>query len=491
MKIRHLAIAASCSAMALVGCSREPDFEPPPRATDTIDIEPRSSLVAVPVTADLTALETQMSKEIPRTLWTIDRKDQTCAASKKVKVAFVKLKTPTIKCDILGTVTRGRVTIDGRGRDIILTMPIHAEIKAQDIAGILKQETATGDARVRVVARLSIDSQWNPQGKVDIQYDWTDEPHVDFLGQRIEFTSDAEAKLKPVIARLERNLPQELAKLGLREDIERLWGEAFTSLQLNETNPPVWMRIVPEQLYYGGYTLRGKRMELRLGMKAVTETFVGKRQPDPKRKPLPPLAKLEEQPGKMQFFIPVIADYKQLEPVVAKALVKRSARPFEVPGIGPVNARFGQVVAYGTTGNRIALGLTFKAARADEKFGDAAGQVWLTALPINDPGSRKVSFSNLEITGDTDRDTTDFLLQIANSPGFSQTIATALTQNFEEDYDELMAKIANAIDTKREGDVVIRAQIDEVKTGRLKAAGQGLYLPVWGTGTVSVILAPR
>ena len=82
-------------------------------------------------------------------------------------------------------------------------------------------------------------------------------------------------------------------------------------------------------------------------------------------------------------------------------------------------------------------------------------------------------------------------MQIANSPGFSQTIATALTQNFEEDYDELMAKIANAIDTKREGDVVIRAQIDEVKTGRLKAAGQGLYSPVWGTGTASVILAPR
>ncbi len=484
-------IAASCGPLLLAGCSKEPAFAPPPRANDRIEVDPQSSLVAVPVTADLTALASQLSQEIPRTLWSIDRKDQTCAASKKVKVAFVKLKTPKIKCDIVGTVTRGRMTIDGRGQDIILTMPIHAEIKAKDIAGILKQETASGDAKVRVVVRLSLDKQWNPRGNVDIQYDWTDEPHVDFLGQRIEFTSDADAQLKPVIARLERSLPRELAQLGVREDIERLWGEAFTSLELNHKNPPVWMRIIPEQLYYGGYTLRGKQMELRLGMRAVTETFVGERQPDPERKPLPPLVPLQGPPGKTQFFIPVIAEYKELAPVVAKALVKRSKRPFDVPGVGPVKARFRTVTAYGTTGNRIALGLTFNAARIDERFGDTDGQVWLTALPVNQPGSRKIRFSELEITGDTDREMTDFLLQIANSPGFSQTIANALTQNLERDYDELMVKIANAIDSKREGDVIIRAKIDDVRTGKLRAAGQGVYLPVWGTGTASVVLAPR
>jgi len=51
-----------------------------------------------------------------------------------------------------------------------------------------------------------------------------------------------------------------------------------------------------------------------------------------------------------------------------------------------------------------------------------------------------------------------------------------------------MGKVTRAIADKREGDLVIRARIDEVLTGKLKAAGQGLYLPVWGKGEASIVL---
>ncbi|MFW1420261.1 DUF4403 family protein, partial [Vibrio parahaemolyticus] len=68
-----------------------------------------------------------------------------------------------------------------------------------------------------------------PRATVSIAYDWTDEPHVDFLGQRIEFTSKADAKLAGVVERLERSLPQELGRLQLREQIAQVWGSAFTS----------------------------------------------------------------------------------------------------------------------------------------------------------------------------------------------------------------------------------------------------------------------
>ncbi|WP_374405141.1 DUF4403 family protein [Pelagerythrobacter sp.] len=479
------------TALALAGCKKDAPTGPPPRANDAIEVPPQSSTIAVPVTADLSALSAALESEVPRTLWTIDRQDETCVASERVKVAFVKLKTPKIKCDIAGTVTRGRMTFAGRGQRIVVTMPLHAEVRAQDIAGILKQETATGDAIVRAVVDISPDDNWNPRGTVDIEYDWTDAPHVDFLGQRIEFTSEADEKLKGVVARLERTLPRELAKVELRREVERLWRQAFTSLQLNERDPPVWMRITPERLQYGGFTLDGRKLELKLGMTARTETFVGDRPPDPKPAALPPLQRLEEQAGKLVFFIPVVADYAQLEPVIAEALAKRSARPFAVPGIGPVDAKFGKVEAYGTTENRVAVGVTFTATPRDHDVGSARGTVWLTGKPVNAENSRRVGFENLSITGDTDRAGADLLLDLANSPGFAQTIAVALVQNFEGDYDELLGKIARAIDNKREGDLLIRAQIEDIETGRLRAAGQGLYLPVRGTGSASIMLSPN
>ncbi len=476
-------------AALLAACGHKVSNQAPPRAHDAIDIPAQTSIIAVPVSADIGALARALEAEVPRTLWTIDQADQVCVPSRKIKVLFAKIKTPTLKCRLVGQVTRGPLAIAGQGQNLIVTMPIHAVIHARDVGGVLKQESAEADARVRAVARLDLNPDWTPRGKVDIHYDWTEAPHIDFLGKRIELTSTADTKLKGVIARLEQTLPRELAKLHFREQVEQAWGAAFTSLQLNQARPPVWMRIAPQELNYGGYSISGHTLALRLGMKAQTETFVGDRPADPPRTPLPPLKRLDVPAGRILFAIPVIADYAQLEPIIAKALVKRSARPFDVPGLGPVNAQFQQVTAYGTTAGHIAVGLRFTAARPGGK--PSHGTVWLTALPLNPANTREVNFSDLKVTGVTDSVGGDLLIKLANTPGLSATIADALAQNFSKDYGDLMGKVTRAIDDTRQGDFVIRARIDNVTTGSLKATGMGLYLPVWGKGTASISLAPR
>ena len=472
----------------LAGCDRTPR-QAPPRATDTINVPPQTSTVDVPIVADLDKLARSLEQAIPRRLWLIDKPGQTCLPPKKVKILFAKIKTPAIQCRITGTVVRGPLVLEGSGKTIIVTMPLHAAISARDVGGVLSRETAEADARVRAVIRLDIARDWSPRGTVSIAYDWTDEPHVDFLGQRIEFTSKADAKLAGVVARLERSLPQELGRLQLREQVAQVWGSAFTSVQLNRANPPVWMRITPRQLSYGGYTISRNRVNLALGLTAVTETFVGDRPPDPQRRPLPDMTRTQPGPGRILFAIPVIADYRQLEPVLAKALVKRSRRPFEVPGVGAVRAQFHQVTIYGTTGGKIAVGLRFSAAA--EGGEPSRGTIWLTATPRNAVNDRRVAFDDLTVASVTDSVRTSLLLKLANTPGISGTVSAALTQNFEKDFDKLFGKITRAIDEKRIGDLIVRARITDVRTGQLKAAGQGVYLPVWGRGTATIGLAPR
>lgn len=223
-------------------------------------------------------------------------------------------------------------------------------------------------------------------------------------------------------------------------------------------------------------------------MRALTETFVGDRPADPARTPLPSVRPLQADAGELQFFIPVIADYAELEPAIFKALVKRSAEPFDVPGMGQGYAKFGKVTAYGTAGGRIAVGLEFTALEPDRKSELAHGTIWLTGLPINPENTRQISFTDAIVTGATDSTGNNILLKLANTVSFSQTIADASAQNFTKDYDELMGKISRAIDEKREGGLLIRADIQNVRTGSLKAAGNGLYLPVWGTGRASITL---
>lgn len=485
----RIALLALASTLALTACKRD-RHEPPPRAHDAFAIDPQPSLITVPVQADLGNLAAAIEREIPRTLWTIDKPDQTCVPSKKVDLGIATLKTPDLKCRIVGEVTRGPMTFAGRGKEIRLAMPLHAVVRAEDIGGVLKRETGTADAMAHAVIRITLAQDWTPRGTVDIDYDWTNAPHIEFLGQRIDFTEQADRKLAPVIARLERELPGQLGRLELRRQVERAWASAFTTLPLNRENPPVWMRVSPKELQYGGYELTGKRLVMQLGVKAVTETFVGKRPADPAPTPLPPVRPLATEVGRLAFFIPVVADYRELEPVLMKALRKRSARPFRVPGAGPVRAEFHKAVIYGTTGGRIAVGVNFTARDEAGELGSTKGTVWMTGLPVNAENSRRIAFERFEVSGTTDMTGGDLILRLANTPGMSTTIAAALAQNFEKDYGELLGKIGRAIDEKREGGLIIKAKVERTRTGRIKAAGQGLYLPVWADGKATITVAP-
>lgn len=489
MNYPRINLIAIAGTLALAACNRHRN-EPPPRAHDAITVDSQASLITVPVTADLGSLAAALERQIPRTLWTINKPGQTCVPSKRVDIGIATLKTPKLKCRIVGEVTRGALTFAGKGKEIRVAMPLHAVVRAEDIGGVLKRETATADAMAHAVIRIRLAQDWAPQGTVDIRYDWTNAPHLTFLGQRIDLREQAESQLAPVIARLERELPGELGKLQVRRQVENAWQSAFTTLSLNRRNPPVWMRVKPTELQYGGYELDGTRMRLRLGLKAVTETFVGHRPKDPAPTPLPAMTPLEAEAGRLAFFIPVIADYRELEPVLMKALHKRSARPFAVPGVGPVRAKFHKATIYGTEGGRIAVGVTFTARDDAGRIGPTTGTVWMTGKPVNADNSRRVRFEEFEVSGTTDMRGGDLILRLANTPVLDATIADALAQNFEKDYAELLGKIDRAIEAKREGTILIHAEITRTRTGRIKAAGQGLYLPVWADGEASITVAP-
>lgn len=481
------------SLFALGGCKElaKTSADAPVRATDKIVPPRESSLISVPVDADVSVLTTALERDIPRTLWSINQRLDKCVDSQRVKVFGKNIAvTPKLGCTIVGTVTRGPIRLRGAGRDFLVDLPIHAVIRARDVGGIIKQETATGNAMAHARVTLNLGSDWQPRSTVNLTYDWTTTPGIDFLGQRITFADQANQKLAPVVAQLERTLPRELVKLKLRGQVANAWAQAFTVLNLNRENPPVWAKITPQKLSYGGHEIVGRTLRFKLGMEALTESYVGARPDVPKPTPLPAPSRTTAG-NTLRFFIPVTADYAELEPVIMRALQKRAQRPFDLPKLGPVMAEFRQVQAYGTESGRIAVGLTITAHPADRPRGEMSGIVWLTALPVNEANTRTVQFSDLKVTGDTNRVGGDTLLTLANSPGVTDTIAESLTQNFDKDFAELIGKIERAIVANRQGDFVINARMSRVETGQLKAAGEGLYLPVWVNGDARVAYRPR
>jgi hypothetical protein len=476
-----LALLAACSEQKTLAPVRTNDPVPTPRI---------SSLLSVPIDVDSNAVRRAVESALPKQLWTIDEHSSRCVKPQEVKLFGKRLKvTPPISCTIRGVVTRGPVSLRGSGRDILVDLPIEAKIGAYDVGGILKGETATGRALAHARIRLSLAPNWSPRASVALDYDWVDAPGIDFLGQRITFAQKADQRLGPIIADLERKLPGELARMNLRAQVDALWRQGFTSIMLNREKPPVWMRLTPQKLRYGGYEMHGQKLRLNLGLDAVTETFIGPRPSDPSVTSLPPLEPAGTD-NRLRLHIPVVADYVELEPVILRALRKRARRPFDLPGIGKVTARFDKVVAYGTAGEKIAVGVTLSITPQTRQIGTTSGIVWLVARPVTAPNSAKVGFADLVITGDTDGVGGDLLLALGRSGAFSDVIAGSLTQNFSKDLSELLEKIRRAIQDKKTGAFVIDARMDRVATGRVVAYGQGLYLPVDVEGVASVSFKP-
>lgn len=455
--------------------------EAPPREVTPLAIPSQASAIAVPISARLADLEKIANRVVPATLASIDRQEPACL---KIKVIG------NVSCHILGTVTRGPIRVGGRGDELQLVMPVTAEVHVERVAHVIK-ETATAAAMVTATIKLDSIGNWQPKPSVRIDYRWTNKPGVDFLGKRITFADKADPALSKLISRLETELPREIGKLHPQEKLAGAWSKAFTSLSINRENPPVWLRLTPQELRFRRYHIENGLLTLELGATALTETYVGQRPENPVAKPLPPPAPRQIAPDTgFRFYMPVIADYAELEPVLAKALNKLEKKPMTLPGIGAVEPDFGKVTLYPSGDGRLAIGLAMAVATPG-RWIDARGTIWATAKPFNQRGSQRIEIHDLQIAGNGSGAGFRLLLAVAQTPAVQAEIGKALSQNFAKDYSKLLGKAGAAIAEKRLGDFVLTAQIDQVENGFVYPAGQGLFMPVAAEGTAALRYAPK
>ena len=479
---------------ALAGCWGRVDAPEPPRVDDAPQIDEQISTVTAPIAISLDEIQSRLSQRLPRRLWSVDEHEDACIPAETISLGSRRVEvTPDISCRIVGTVERGAITLGGSGSALLIQFPINATISAREVAGTSIRETATGSAVVRLEARFSVGRDWQLQPDVEIAYGWSEPPGVEILGIRIEFASLADRELGGVIASLERELETALSRADIRSLVDEAWNEGFAVVELNREDPEAWMRITPRQLAIAGIEVQGRQLLINAGLEAVTETFVGDRPEPNDPTPLPRQSETIASQG-VRFVMPVIANYSELEPVLLRELRELNARGIELEGVGTIDADFKGVTMYATDNGRLAVGI-----EADLQVNDAdrardwtrtEGVIWLTGLPRNAPNDRTVEIHALEIYGDTDRLTGDLLVRFAQGSALRQLIASALTEDFTNDYNDLLEDAEEAIaELPIDDNWMIRAEMREVRHGRIQVTGSGLFLPVEIDGDARIELA--
>lgn len=489
--------ASICLFMALVlgGCGGGGDPDAPPRSTTVPNFEPRNSTLMVPIDLSLDDLQAALNRKAPRELWSIDKPNQKCVSGQRVRAFGANVKvTPDIDCRIVGQVTRGSISLSGSGERLTISLPIQATVAARDVGGILKGKTATASGVVRADVSFALDRNWNPSAQVDISYDWQEPPGVEFLGQRVSFASKADRALVKVIDDLERSLQEEVARAQLRPVLNDAWQEGFAVIELSKRNPPAWLRIKPSGMGLAGYNVAGRKVTLTVALLAETETFVGDRPDTPTPTELPPQIAIPRATG-LSFFMPVFADYAELEPPLLKALRKLATKGIHIDGVGSVNAQFDKVTIYATGNNRLAIGIDAEIEPIGERtgisFGKTKGRVWLTGVPISQANSRVIRVTDLQIHGNTDGMATNLLLLLASTDSVREQIAGAITEDFSKDYDKVLGKAQRAIADKQVGRFRLAATIEQVNHEAVQVTGAGLFMPAVVTGRGQISIGPR
>lgn len=459
----------------------------PPRAAPSVLPAPPASAVSLPIRLPLAPLERGLERAVPTTLWTIDDQLETCAPAARVKLFGKPVKvTPDLKCRVSGTVTRGPLTLVGHKGSLRLQMPVSGTLTARDAAGLGIRETATAAALVTADVVPDVTREGQLTARLRLAYDWQTEPGVTLLGNRIRLTRQADAKLAPIIAQLERDLPGKLSPLALREELAGLWRQGFTVQSINRRNPAAWLKITPRSLGLDRIEVDGRELVVHAALGAITELVLGDTPPAaPEPTPMPLIGR-SPSGNSMVFHAQLLADYATLVPPISKALAKVAAKGIDVPDVGRVKVRFGEPTLYGTDGGRLVMGIGLL-ARGPRQVLDTRGYVWLTARTETRAGSEEVAIRDVKLaTGAAGDQQFGLLVAVMSTQAVTLALEQAIDQDFTRDYRKLMAKIRRALAEVPIGNFRLAVTLDQVGHGAVSALGQGLYMPVVATGTAAV-----
>jgi hypothetical protein len=462
----------------------------PPRAAPSPLPPPPPSSIALPVRVPLALLEAAVNDAVPQILWQVDEPGSVCLKAGRVNVFGAKLKlTPDVKCRIVGDVTRGRIRLSSQNGQLHLAMPVAATLEARDIGGVIARKGTEAKALITADLLPALTPEGRLMARIQLRYDWRQEPTVSVLGQPIRLTEKADQKLAPILAKVEAELPRRLATLPVRGELEKLWRQGFTVRSINRRNPAAWLRLTPQSLAVDGMQVERQNLRIDARLGALAEVVLGQQPAAPVATPLPAIGKTGGPPG-LQLHSAVLADPATLQRPIDKALAKVAARGVLVPEWGRVKVRFGPSTLYATDGGKLALGLHIR-ARGPRQLLDTRGRLWLTARPETQPDSERMLVRDLALAAHPGDDVQlPLLVAVAQSAEVKAALEEALTQDFTRDYTKLLRKIDRALAEVKIGDFRLAMRLDQVHHGKAVVLGQGIYLPVTATGSARLDYAP-
>ncbi len=366
------------AALGLAGlCSTAFAAEKPPLAPDTVAPFTTDSQISATIEFGLPALATDIEKDIPRRLATID--ERVNCVHRRVLVFRVNAN-----CDVWGYVERsGPVSLYGRGDRVYGSIPIHGALEGQGAnrftARIHGETDASAD--IEVEARPQLSRDWSLDLNFSDGFRWSEPPVLHVMGRDISLSNYAEPRIRSQLAKVRGRALAAARRLDLHDKASAAWSHAFEPVELSDS-PEVWLQITPQSAAFAGVHADTRVLRGSLELSGSAETFVGQRPPAVTATALPALGRDVSKPGEFDVVLPVRIGYDIVKGAITQA----------VAAAAPAGMSIRDVEVYPYSG-KLVVGL--RVAKTSETDPNAGQWVYLTGSLQVDADGHSVRLSDL------------------------------------------------------------------------------------------------
>lgn len=295
-----------------------------------------TSVITLPIEADLKVLETYLNDMVPDMLADINEPNRTCVKAQYLKTngipkckmhgykisckdRTIKIRTvPEIKCKIKGWVKRnGRISVSGEDKTLKFTFPIKAKVST-DI-GI--RETANASAILYIYATPHINEDWSVSVDITPHFVWSQKPTITLLNNiKINIQNRVEPQLRKKMEAFVKKVPQLLADLKIKEKVNTAWQDIQEPFKINDKSE-TYLVFKPQSASYSGFFIVDNVLQTTISAQGRTEIILGKPDRDHKKTQLCDLGSIPCEEGKFNFHLPVSISYQELLELSNKKLL--------------------------------------------------------------------------------------------------------------------------------------------------------------------------
>jgi hypothetical protein len=378
----HRSTRATLVALGLISlCATASAADKPPLAPDTVSPFTTDSRISTTVEFGLPALATEIEKDIPRRLASID--ERVNCVHRRVLVFRVNAN-----CDIWGFVERsGPVSLYGRGDRVYGSVPIHGALEGQGANRFTRRihgETEAS-ATVEVEARPQLGHDWSLELNFSDGFRWSEPPVLHVLGREISLVKYAEPRIRTQLARVRTRALAAARRLDLHDKAAAAWRHAFEPVELSD-NPEIWLQLTPQSAAFAGVRANSRVLEGSLELSGSAETFVGQHPPAVTATDLPSLGRDVSEAGEFDIVLPVRIGYDVLKDKIRQAITAAA------PAAGGISIK--DVDVYPSS-SKLVIGLFI--AKTSDADPNAGQWVYLTGALQVDADGHAIRLSDLGV----------------------------------------------------------------------------------------------